>query len=270
MKYKLLVLDIDGTLTDSGRNITPATRKALLALQRSGTRIVLASGRPTYGVSPAARELELGRFGGYILSFNGGKIVECATGRALYEKTMPVEQARLLSGLARKNGVPILTYEEDCLITEAPENEYVLKESAINRMKIRAVASFAEAVRFPVTKCLMVGEGTHLAKVETNVKEAVGNELSVCRSEPFFLEIMPSHIDKAVSLGILSERLGISREEIAACGDGFNDRTMIRYAGLGVAMGNAQEPVKQAANYIAPTNDEDGVAHTVYKFMLQA
>ena len=81
---------------------------------------------------------------------------------------------------------------------------------------------------------------------------------------------MPSHIDKAVSLGILAERLGISREEIAACGDGFNDRTMIRYAGLGVAMGNAQEPVKQAANYIAPTNDEDGVAHTVYKFMLQA
>ena len=90
----------------------------------------------------------------------------------------------------------------------------------------------------------------------------------VYRSEPYFLELVPKGIDKAQSLAVLLEKVGIRREEVIACGDGFNDLSMIRYAGLGVAMENAQSVVREAADFITLSNDQDGVAHVVEQFML--
>lgn len=87
--------------------------------------------------------------------------------------------------------------------------------------------------------------------------------ISVYRSEPYFLELVPPGIDKARSLAVLLERLGLTREEMVAMGDGYNDLSMIRFAGMGVAMANAQEPVRKAADYITLSNDEDGVAVAV-------
>nr|WP_196053032.1 HAD-IIB family hydrolase [Bacteroides clarus] len=95
-------------------------------------------------------------------------------------------------------------------------------------------------------------------------------QISVYRSEPYFLELVPLGIDKARSLAVLLEKIGITREEMIAMGDGYNDLSMIKYAGLGIAMGNAQEPVKAAADYIAPSNDEDGVAIAVEQHFLHA
>lgn len=269
MTYKLLVLDIDGTLTNSQKKITDFTKQALQKLQKSGVKVALASGRPTYGIVPVAKELELAKYGGYILSFNGGRIEECGTGRVVYEKAMPVHRIQQLHRLAAENRVAILTYQDEYLITENPDDIYVQKESMINHMEIKKVHSFAGYVDFPVTKCLMVGDGEYLAEVERRVKAEIGAELSIYRSEPFFLEIMPQNIDKAASLDVLSKYMNISKKEMVACGDGFNDQTMIEYAGLGVAMNNAQAIVKKSADYVAPSNDEDGVAHVVHKFMLQ-
>lgn len=95
-------------------------------------------------------------------------------------------------------------------------------------------------------------------------------QISVYRSEPYFLELVPLGIDKARSLAVLLEKIGITREEMIAMGDGYNDLSMIKYAGLGIAMGNAQEPVKAAADYIAPSNDEDGVVIAVEQHFLHA
>ena len=104
--------------------------------------------------------------------------------------------------------------------------------------------------------------------VEPRVKAALGRDYSVYRSEPFFLEIMPKGIDKAKSLERLLDSLGMGREQMIACGDGYNDLTMIRYAGLGVAMENAVLPVKNAADYVTASNDEDGVALVAERFLL--
>ena len=100
------------------------------------------------------------------------------------------------------------------------------------------------------------------------MKAALGRNLSVYRSEPFFLEILPKGIDKAQCLTQLLEKIGIQREEIIACGDGYNDLTMIQYAGLGVAMENAVLPVRSAADFVTYSNNDDGVAHVVEKFLL--
>ena len=100
------------------------------------------------------------------------------------------------------------------------------------------------------------------------MKARLGKPFSIYRSEPYFLEIMPKGIDKAQSLERLLETIGLGREQMIACGDGYNDLTMIRYAGLGVAMENAILPLKNVADYITLSNNDDGIAHVVEKFML--
>ena len=114
----------------------------------------------------------------------------------------------------------------------------------------------------------MLDDVDYLAVVEPLVNAALGRDFSVYRSEPFFLEIMPKGIDKAQSLERLLMKLGLKREEMIACGDGYNDLSMIKYAGLGVAMENAVLPVRTAADHITASNNEDGVGLVVEKFML--
>ena len=123
-------------------------------------------------------------------------------------------------------------------------------------------------VRFEVPKFLMLDDGDYLVTVEPLVKAALGKNFSVYRSEPYFLEVMPKGIDKALSLARLLEVLGMTKDQMIACGDGYNDLTMVQFAGLGVAMENAVLPLRKAADYITLSNNEDGVAHVVEKFML--
>jgi len=268
MKYKVLVLDIDGTLTNSQKIITPKTKQTLREVQQRGVKLVLASGRPTPGIIPLAEELELEKFGGFILPFNGAKIIDYQSKKSIFEQVLPMDEIPLLYRSSQEYNVPIVTYDDCSIITEKHDDQYVAIEARINKMPIKQVSSFVDTVNFQVTKCLMVGDGNHLSNVEVEMKARFGDRLNVYRSEPFFLEIMPQHIDKAYSLGKLSEHLGCTKEEMIACGDGFNDLSMIRYAGLGVAMANAQPVVKESADFITLSNDEDGVAYVAEKFIL--
>lgn len=268
MNYQIIVLDLDGTLTNSEKVITPRTKECLMEAQRRGKKVVLASGRPTYGVMPLAKELEMEKYGGFILSFNGGMIINCQTMETVFSRTLPVESNQRIIDLAKEYGVNILTYDGDLIITPKADCPYVKKEAAINKLDVEQVDNFRECVTFPVVKFLMLDDGDYLATVEPRVKAALGRDYSVYRSEPYFLEILPKGIDKAKSLERLLEGVGLKREEMIACGDGYNDLTMVQYAGLGVAMGNGVLPVRTAADYITLTNNEDGVAHVVEKFML--
>ena len=134
-------------------------------------------------------------------------------------------------------------------------------------METKKVDSYMEAIDFPVAKCLIVGEASRLMLLEKDMYEELKDCMGVYRSEPYFLELVPKGIDKAQSLAVLLEKIGATREEMIAIGDGFNDKSMIEFAGLGVAMDNAQDVVKQAADYITLSNEEDGVAAVVEKFM---
>lgn len=268
MNYRMIVLDLDGTLTNRNKEITPRTREALFELKRQGGVIVLASGRPTYGVMPLARELELHESGGYILSFNGGRIIDCRTGETVFAKELPVSSNQKIIGMAKEYGVNILTYEDDLIVTPDAGDEYVCREAAVNKLQVKEIQDMENYVRFPVVKFMMLDDGDFLAMVEPKVKAALGRDYSVYRSEPYFLEILPKGIDKAASLERLLSRLGMKQGEMIACGDGYNDLSMIQYAGLGVAMENAVFPVKKAAGYVTYSNNDDGIAHVVEKFML--
>lgn len=268
-EYRMLVLDLDGTLTNSEKVITEKTKKALISAQEKGVKVVLASGRPTYGITPLAEQLELEKYGSYILSFNGGTIINCKTKKKEYETVINQEDITNLVDIANRYNVDYLTYNETHILTNNSENEYVKIEERINQVPVLQLDNPNAELNFDIPKMLMVGNGDYMAEVEPKIREELKDKFSVYRSEPFFLEIVPQGIDKAASIERLLQLVDMKKEEVIACGDGFNDLSMIKYAGLGVAMANAQDVVKESADYVTTSNDEDGVAKVVEKFILK-
>lgn len=266
--YELLVLDIDGTLTNSKKEITPKTKEALLRIQKAGKRLVIASGRPTPGITALADELLLDSYDGFILAFNGGRIVNYATGEVIYNRTISPELVPKVYESAKELGTGILTYTQSEIILGNPPDRYSTLESNICKIPMREVDNFVEFIDFPINKFLLTGEPELILHAQGVMRERFGWVLNIFRSEPFYLEVVPQSIDKANSLGRLLEHLDIKREQMICCGDGFNDRSMIEFAGLGVAMGNAQDEIKAVADYVTASNDEDGVAQVVEKFIL--
>lgn len=267
MKYDMLALDIDGTLTNSQKRITESTKSAIFEAQEHGTTIVLASGRPTPGCEALVKELRLDTEGGYLLSFNGANITDCRTNEIVFQQTLARDLVPQLYAYALKFDLGMMTYKGRDILTGTEIDRFMQLEARINNMPIQKHADFLSQVPPCVNKCLLTGEPEVLAFHEKILAERFGHEASVYRSEPFFLEIMPAGIDKANSLSVLLEKTGIPREALVCCGDGYNDISMIRFAGLGVAMHNAQPQVKAVADYITESNDRDGVARVIRAFI---
>lgn len=269
MKYKLLVLDVDGTLLNSAEQITKRTLSALVKMQHMGVRIVLASGRPTSGLLPLAKMLELDNFGGYIMSYNGSKIVKADSGEVMFERRINPEQIPYLERKARKNGFSIFTYNGGTLLTDNADNAHVRREAQLNNLKIVEEEEFSIAIDFRPCKCVLVSDDQEaLLGLEKHWKRRLAGVLDVFPSEPYFLEVVPFGVDKANTLGVLMGMLGVGHDEVIAIGDGVADVTMLQLAGVGVAMGHAQDSVKICADYVTASNDEDGVAQAVEKLIL--
>lgn len=266
MEKKLLVLDIDGTLTNSEKNITNATKEAILNIMLQGHKVILASGRPTPGMRRYEKELELERYGGYLLSFNGARIIESRTGEIVYQRLLSLTLLPGLYAFARENGCGLVTYLGDDVISAFPADKYIKIEAGINGMPIRQVDHFLDFVDFSINKCLMTAEPEKAKVLVEQMQKRWGDVASIYRSEPYFIEIMPYNVNKATGLERILEALGMKRENIVCCGDGYNDISMIQFAGVGVAMGNAQPAVKEAADYITAANDEDGLVEVIRKF----
>lgn len=263
---KILVLDIDGTLTNSKKQITEATKQAIWELMDRGHLVALASGRPTPGMRRYEKELELDKRGGYLLSYNGARIVECISGEVVHQNFLPLQVVPELYEFARERGAGLITYDGDIVISAFEPDEYIKLEAGINWLPIRHEPDFVEYVNYDINKCLMTAPGEQAAVYEKELQERFGDIISIYRSEPFFIEIMPKDINKAVGLDLVLKGLGMGPEQAVCCGDGYNDISMIEYAKVGVAMGNAQPAVKEAADYIAPTNDEDGLVDVISRF----
>lgn len=264
MKYKLLVLDIDGTLINHKKEISPYTKSALLKIQQIGIKIVLASGRPTYGILPIAKALELDKNGGYILSYNGSQIIDMLTNELLFEKRVDPAMIPYLERTARKNNFAIFTYHQDTILTSQPDNRRIQQEAALNGMYIKETAHFSDAIDFSPCKCMLVSDDeTALTGLEDHWKKRLSGTLDVFCSEEYFLEVVPMQIDKANTLSVLLEKLNIEPSHVIAVGDGVCDVSMLQLAGLGVAMGNARDSVKACADYVTDSNENDGVAKVV-------
>ena len=266
MKYKVLAFDLDGTLTNSEKIITERTRRAIHAAQEDCCTIVLASGRPIYGIMPLARELKLHEHGGYILAYNGACIMDCRANKTLYDRKIPDIYSSQICQFAMEHNYAILTYEGDCVITNKINNRYVQIEAEINHLPVKQIDNMDTYIRFPVNK-FIIAEDPQIVEKEIPTVRRRFPSLNVFTSAPFFMEIVPPAIDKSYTLKYLLTILGYTAEQLAAFGDGGNDVMMLKEAGMGVAMANAVDQAKRAAKHITLSNDEDGCGVAIEKMM---
>lgn len=259
--YKLIALDLDGTLTDKNKNILEETKQELIKLAKKGVVIVLASGRPTAGIFKEAKELTLDQVGGYLLSFNGARVLDYKNNQVVYEQTLKPEVAHEMYDRAKYFGLSPLTYSPTEIITEDIGDHWIQLESFTTKMPIRHVQDFKKEIDFDVNKVLITGEPDYVASIIDEFAKPYQGKMSIYRSDPYFIECMANGIDKAASLSALCKQLGIKQEETIAFGDGYNDLSMIEYCGYGVAMENAIDEVKARADYITLSNNDNGVAY---------
>lgn len=161
MTYKAIVLDLDGTLTNNKKEITPKTREALLSAQRNGMCVILASGRPTYGIRPLADELQIGQQGGYVMAYNGGCVTQWDSKAIIFNQTLNADLVPILYRAAKEDSrhFEILTYQGEGIAATDISNEYVRHEAFINKMPLTQYDDFVHQVQYPINKCLIVGDG---------------------------------------------------------------------------------------------------------------
>ncbi|MDO5444543.1 MAG: Cof-type HAD-IIB family hydrolase [Eubacteriales bacterium] len=268
MSIKLIALDLDGTLTNDEKKVTEHTKEVLLAAGKKGVSIALASGRPMLGVSPIAEFLELNSVNSFVMAFNGGQIVNYRTGEVINYVNFNHDYIPEAVSCARRYGMPILTYSDTEIFTEGPLDQWANKEVKNCNKSATLVADLVKTIEFPIVKMMICGDPEKLAVTEKEIAASFEGRLDIYRAEPWFLEMMPKGINKFAGVKMIADSMGLQPEEVMACGDANNDIPMLEYAGLGVAVANASDQVKAIANFISTSNNEDGVAVAVEKFVL--
>lgn len=262
---KIIALDIDGTLYNSDKKITSATKASLLRAQKKGCILVLASGRPTAGLMSIADELEMNKYHGLLLAYNGGVVTDYTTGRVIYKNTISNLLAkRLLHHLENLPVNPIID-DGKTIYTTDPDGFMIPYEKTTNHLNVETVPNIREAIDFSPAKILIAAPPEILNAETQFIKEPFKDELSFVLSAPFYLEITPLDVNKADSMEKICTELKITSEDVIAFGDAQNDIPMLVFAGTGIAMGNSCNPLKRIADIITLSNDEDGIAAAIEK-----
>lgn len=266
MGYKMIFTDLDDTLLNDEKKVSQKDKDAIIKAQQAGVKFILASGRPTFAMRDLANELELEKYGGYLLSFNGSIITDCKTGKNIYEAALSKEDLHLMYDFSKKHNTHILTYHKDDIISET-ESQYIDVEVELTKMNHKLVKSFKDEVTYPAVKCMLLEEPSYLKEVEKKLKEEHGDNYTIAISKPFFLEVVRLGIDKGIALEKLAEFLGIDICDTIAVGDSYNDLPMLKSAGLSVAVENANDDIKKVCKFITKSNNDGGMAYLIDKMI---
>lgn len=269
MKYKLLVLDVDGTILNSERKITQRTVMTLRKVQSIGIKVALASGRPTYGLLPLAKAIDLGTYGGYIISYNGAQVISAQDGEILFARSIDPQMVPYLEKKAAKTGMTMAYYDGDEVVSTDITNSHVVDEAQMNGMKLRQVDQISMVVEdWPSEVMLFSDHEEELDSLENHMQRHLNGVMDTIHSNPYMLEVVGYQVGKSYAMSALMQLLGIGMEEVIAIGDGTADVNMIQMAGTGIAMANAVESVRRCADYITLSNDEDGAAVAIEKAIM--
>ncbi|WP_123052801.1 Cof-type HAD-IIB family hydrolase [Clostridium sp. JN-1] len=274
---KVIIMDVDGTLTNSKKVITEKTKNALIKSQKAGAILVLASGRPTSGLINFARELKMDENNGFLVSFNGSKVIDCQTNEVLFNETMSIEEGQaVLEHMKNFDVKPMIDKGDYMYVNDVFNNQIKYKGKPFNIIQYEArgdkfklcetddLAAFAD---YPLNKILTAGEPKYLEANYKKMMEPFKDTLNCMFTADFYFEFTAKGIDKAKALDSVLIPMGYKKEEMIAFGDGHNDASMVKYAGIGVAMANAVDDLKSIADEVTLSNEEDGIAYTLGKYI---
>ncbi len=262
---KVIVLDIDGTLFDDEKKITPKTKAVLQKAQENGLTVVLASGRPASGLWYIADELEMEKHHGLLCCFNGSQVVDCTTTEELFNSPMSIDMGKRVLNHMKSFDVNPMVYKDAYLYVNDAYAYKVKYESRLGRLKVCEVDDLESYLTWRPNKILTSGDPAYLQENYQLMMAPFKDELNCMFTADFYFEFTAKGIDKARALSIALEKLGYSGDNCIAFGDAQNDLSMIRFAKIGVAMGNATDEVKEAADEITLDNNHDGIAEALIK-----
>ncbi len=267
MNYKMIALDMDGTLLDESKNISSRNKKAIQKAKAIGKKVVIATGRPLVGIKWVLNELEINASDDYVIAFNGALVQNVHTEDVIFQRTLSLEDYTYLYQFSQEYGVHIQALTES-YVTTPVHNPYTQVEADINQIQTVLCDVHAFDPNETIVKVMFVDEKEKLDDIEKHLPEVLKSKYSVLRSAPIFLEFLNPEVNKGVGVQAIAAVENYDASEIICVGDAGNDIAMIEYAGLGVAMANASPAVKDVANHITDSNEEDGVAKVIETFML--
>ena len=263
MTCKLIAVDIDGTLLNSNGRLTSRTVTAVKEAINKGTYFVLSTGRPLIGVKKISEELGLKDMP-FIL-YNGAMVT--MGGKAVYSLTVPEEIALKVIEEGHKRGTTMICWANGDLYAESLSEKVEFYRSISGATPI-IVDTLAKAAPLGITKFVWYDDKDTTDRYYKEMTDLLGDKLNVHPSRVDFLEFVNKKCSKATALEYICKMLSVKREECAAIGDGINDLPMLEYAGISVAMGNADNRVKEKCRFITSSCDEDGVAEFIEESIL--
>ena len=267
--YKLIALDLDGTLLNSDKQISSENKAAIDAARAEGVRVVLVSGRPTSGMRESLEALNMLSDDDYVLSYNASVVQKVKSETIIRSQILTGHNAKQLANLAKQLDINIHAFSpQKGLITPA-HNDYTTHESVINGDTITLIDFEELADDEAILKVMLVDHADKLSAAIAQLPAALYEQFTIVQSAPFFLEFLNKDSNKGIGVKALADHLSIPAEQVICMGDAGNDFHMIQYAGLGVAMGNATDDIKAVADHITVTNDLHGVAKVINDFVLK-
>ena len=263
MGYRLIALDIDGTIQTAERALSDRTRQAVARVMDSGAAVTLATGRMFRSARRAAAELSITT---PIASFQGAHIADPTTAERLWHRPLTPEMAReALDALAPAEMEVMAYHGESVYVGEMTPRSEAYGER--NRIEVRAVGDLKEVADQELTRLVVVGDEDEIQRLETSLNARFDSRLYVTRSLPHFCEILHPQGGKDRALEWLCGHLGVRREETVAFGNGYNDVRMLEWVSLGIAIGGAVPEVLAVADRVAPPIEEDGAAQVLEELL---
>ncbi|MDO4621165.1 MAG: Cof-type HAD-IIB family hydrolase [Lachnospiraceae bacterium] len=271
MEPMILFTDADDTLLTPDKQITKANAEAVSRALEAGHRIVITTGRALAATLPLIRRLGLEREGCYAISFNGAQIWDCGKKKTVFRKALSQEDTIWLFEEAEKAGIHCQAYDETSVISRR-DNLNFQKYCEVQKIPGKLDPEIPYSLKEPTVKLLFIDyeKPERAAAFRNHIMEQAGDRLSLFFSNPYYVECVCAGISKGFAVHYLSELTGIPMSHTIAAGDSENDISMIREAGIGCAVANAEEAVKKAADYITERDCTDSaVAEIIERFMLK-
>ena len=269
-KTRILFTDIDDTLLNAKKEITPEVDAAIRRALDAGHKIVLSTGRPLAGALPIVRRLHLDTDGCYAITFNGALIWDCGAGKPLYKNTITKEEAAYIFHKAKEAHFHVQTYDSENILTPADDKEVRFYAEKMH-MTYKVMPDLPDSIPEDPAKVLMVSLDEHdrLEQFRQDISGWAKGRISVFFSNQWYLEFVREGISKGFAVRYIASHLGVPMENTVAAGDAENDIAMLKAAHIGCAMANATDEVKKAADYVTVRDCEhSGVAEIIDKFIL--